>query len=666
MDLVLGIDTGGTYTDAVLLDHAARRVLAATKALTTRHDLAVGILNALDALPVFDPAAVRLVSISTTLATNAIAEGKAQRVALFLIGYDAELVAAFNFGGRFATSRYYYFAGGHDLFGQERAPLDVDALRRRAQALQGEVDAIAVSAYFSPLNPKHEEQAAAALAEVCDLPVVLGHHLSTKLNSVERATTATLNASLVSVLRRFVAAIRASMNARGIAAPLMVVRGDGTLMSAEAVDRLAIETIHSGPAASAIGGRFLAGRDPALVIDIGGTTTDIATVEAGQVTIDEAGATVAGYRTAVRAGNIRSFGLGGDSWLAYDKEGLLRIGPARVVPLAYLAARHERVHDELASLGRRAPSEAVIDALEYWYLSRDEGGEAGDPRVARLLDLLRERPRALPEVIKTLGLIHPLQLAGHHLIEREVVGRAGLTPTDLLHVRGDYAPWDVEAARAAAQTFAGLRSRTVEELTEQVLASMAEAIVAETLQYLSGRRLAPRDYVSARTDMGRWLFDNSLGLNRHRYLESTLRLNVPIIGIGAPAGIFLPRVAELLHTELALPEHYAVANAVGAVAGSVVAAREAIVYARLREWTPVGYVVQVGETRETFRRLEPALEFARAEAQRQSEAEAARLGAVAPATRVEAIPNGVDSYRVRAWTVGNPRLMRSAPDSPNT
>jgi N-methylhydantoinase A/oxoprolinase/acetone carboxylase beta subunit len=476
---------------------------------------------------------------------------------------------------------------------------------------------------------------------------------------VERATTATLNASLVSVLRDFIAAVQASMNTRGIAAPLMIVRGDGTLMSAAVADRYAIETIHSGPAASAIGGRFLSGRDPALVIDIGGTTTDIAVVEAGQVTINEAGATVAGYRTAVKAGNLRSFGLGGDSWLTYDKEEKLRIGPARVMPLAYLAAQHPRVADELIGLGHRHPNEAVIDALEYWCLLREEeGGHSGDPRVAQLLDLLRAGPRPLPVVLKTLGLIHPMQLSGHHLTEREIVGRAGLTPTDLLHVRGDYTPWQVEAARAAAQTFAGMRGRTVEELTEQVLAGMAEAVAAETLQFLSGRRLAPRDFVSVRNDMGRWLFDNSLGLDR-KYLETTLRLQMPIIGIGAPAGIFLPRVAELLHTELVLPEHFAVANAVGAVAGSVVAAREALVYARLRELTPIGYIVQVGETRQMFPRLEPALEFARAEAQRQSEAEAAQLGAVAPHSRVEEIPNGVDAFRVRAWTVGNPRLMQA-------
>jgi len=127
-DLVLGIDTGGTYTDGVLLDYHNRQVRATTKTLTTHDDLTRCILSALDALLPDDPSLVKLVSISTTLATNAIAEGKGRPVALFLLGYDPDLVQRFKFEGNFATSRFYYFQGGHRLNGQEQAPLDIEAL----------------------------------------------------------------------------------------------------------------------------------------------------------------------------------------------------------------------------------------------------------------------------------------------------------------------------------------------------------------------------------------------------------------------------------------------------------------------------------------------------------------------------------------------------------
>jgi N-methylhydantoinase A/oxoprolinase/acetone carboxylase beta subunit len=391
------------------------------------------------------------------------------------------------------------------------------------------------------------------------------------------------------------------------------------------------------------------------VIDIGGTTTDIAVVDMGQVKINEEGTTVGGYRTAVKAANIRSFGLGGDSWLTFDKAEQLKIGPTRVVPLAHLAAEYVHVHDELVGLLRKRATESLLDELEYWFLLREDAQATNDPRVDALYDLLREGPRSVPAILKALKLQHPMQFAGYQLLERELVGRAALTPTDLLHVNGVYAPWDVEAARAAGEVVARMRRVNVEEFCEQVFGAMTDAILAEVVQFLSGRELVARDLYARRRDLGLWFFDNSIHPH-DRYLRTTIKLAMPIIGIGAPAGIFLPPVAEVLQTELVLPPHYAVANAVGAVAGSVVATCEAIVYARVRDLNPVGYIAQVGETHATFPRLESALEFARAEAIHQAEVEALRAGAVSPHTRVEDVPNGVDSYRIRVRAVGNPRL----------
>ena len=109
--LVLGIDTGGTYTDGVLLEYHSRKILAAHKSLTTKRDYSIGIENVIEGIDIKDPSAIRMVSVSTTLATNAIAEGKGKRVVLFLIGYDPELVASFNMESRFATPNFFYFNG---------------------------------------------------------------------------------------------------------------------------------------------------------------------------------------------------------------------------------------------------------------------------------------------------------------------------------------------------------------------------------------------------------------------------------------------------------------------------------------------------------------------------------------------------------------------------
>jgi N-methylhydantoinase A/oxoprolinase/acetone carboxylase beta subunit len=666
-NLVLGIDTGGTYTDGVLLEYESRRVLASHKSLTTKRDFSIGIEEVIAGIQIEDPSAIRMVSISTTLATNAIAEGKGKRVALLLIGYDPDLLSRFKLDGRLATPNYYFFDGGHDLYGREKKPLDLSGILARVVELRGKVDAIAVSAYFSPLNPEHENRAYNAISSICDLPVVLGHQLSTKLGSVERATTAALNASLLAVLQDFVIAVRRAMERRQIDAPLMVVRGDGTLMSDEFAARTPVETIHSGPAASAIGGRFLSRNDDALIVDVGGTTTDIALIVNGQVTVSEEGATVGEYKTSVKAANLLSIALGGDSHigLGHDKE--IRLGPERVTPLAYLAWTYPEVHRQVKALALRTWSQATPDWLEYWFLLRDPSG-LGEPHSTReqeLLALLRDGPRAVPDILKELKLLHIAQVGVSELFRQEIVGRAGLTSTDLMHIEGRYDVWDAEASAMAWKVFCQLQFRDPDEVRQEVWSHASEMILHAILTFLAARplqlgdrqrSLAPR---GADRDMARWFFYNSV-YRTHPHLETSIRLSKPIIGIGAPAGIFLPPVAQALHTELLLPEHYQVANAVGAIAGSVMVEEELLIYPQLsRSGLEVfGYYVQAHDERYEFEELGEALAHARTLSRQRALGAALRSGADNPQVTVEELTDGLDTYRIRAKAMGNPRLTR--------
>ncbi|KAA3661869.1 MAG: hydantoinase/oxoprolinase family protein, partial [Chloroflexi bacterium] len=509
--MVLGIDTGGTYTDGVLLDYASRDVLTSFKSLTTRRDFAVGIEAVIDGIQIDDPTAIKMVSISTTLATNAIAEGKGRRVGLLLIGYDSELVAKFKMAQRFGTPHYAYIAGGHDLYGREKEPLDLPAILQQVDAFKQQVDAIAVSSYFSPLNPEHENEAHAAIRKRCDLPVVLGHQLSTKLGSVERATTAALNASLLAVLQELMLAVRQAMAQRDIDAPLMVVRGDGTLMSAEFAADTPVETIHSGPAASAIGGRFLSGLDDALVIDVGGTTTDIALVESGQVAVSGEGAMVNGYKTAVSAANILSIALGGDSHIHLKAGKKLGVGPERVVPLAYLADQYPQVNQQLKSLSNRMRARATADWLEYWFLAAAAPDEtANTTHEKAIIRLLRDGPQPVPTILKKLNLLHVGQLDVDNLWRLEVLGKSGLTPTDLLHVEGHFTPWQVEAAQHAVNLFYRFLYREPAELHQQVWQTMTDMVMRAVITFLSGKTVPDPTNRQEADDLGYWLFNNSL------------------------------------------------------------------------------------------------------------------------------------------------------------
>jgi N-methylhydantoinase A/oxoprolinase/acetone carboxylase beta subunit len=597
------------------------------------------------------------VSISTTLATNAIAEGKGKPVALLLIGYDPELIDRFKLASRFATSNYFYFDGGHDLYGREKQPLDLPAILAKVEAIQGQVDAIAISSYFSPLNPAHEIRAYEAISSRFDLPIVLGHQLSTKLGSVERATTAALNATLLSGLQDFVVSVRRAMARRQIGAPLMVVRGDGTLMRDQTAAQVPVETIHSGPAASAIGGRFLSGLDDALVIDIGGTTTDFALVQGGQVAVSEEGATVGNYKTAVKAAHLLSIGLGGDSHISLDRRQQILVGPERVVPLAYLSSEYPAVQNWLRALSRSVEMNDSPDWLEYWFLQREppDNRRQLTRNQEALVDLLRSGPLPLPEILERLALLHPLQIGAERLFRREIIGKSSLTPTDLLHVDGHWSLWDVEAATYALGVFCNFINREPGEVQRIVRSQMTETITRAVITFLSGKSLEPP--IQLDEDAGWWFFQNSL-YQVHPHLETTFRLRIPIIGIGAPADIFLQDVAEALHADLILPQYHEVANAVGAVAGSVMVAEEILIYPRLtKEGLEVtGYYVQTRDELEEYQVLNAALDRARSLSQERAMAAAVQAGADNPQVVMEEEVDGLDTYRVRAKVMGNPRL----------
>jgi N-methylhydantoinase A/oxoprolinase/acetone carboxylase beta subunit len=257
MGVFLGVDTGGTYTDAVILDPAADRVIGTAKALTSRQDLAVGIGQAVDAALARSGVAagdVAMVALSTTLATNALVEGQGGRVALVFIGFDAGDEARAGLAEAMGGDPVIRLAGGHSHAGTEAAPLDIDALSRAVAEVAPGVVGFAVAARFATRNPAHELAARAAIRAATGRPVTCSHELSASLNGPKRALTAVLNARLIGMIDRLVSRLRTPPGgADRHHAPLMVVRGDGALISAAMVRERPIETILSGPAASIVG-----------------------------------------------------------------------------------------------------------------------------------------------------------------------------------------------------------------------------------------------------------------------------------------------------------------------------------------------------------------------------------------------------------------------------
>jgi N-methylhydantoinase A/oxoprolinase/acetone carboxylase beta subunit len=652
---IVGIDTGGTYTDGVLFDYHSRKVISSCKTLTTPEDLTQGIIAALDGLAIADALQVKLVCISSTLATNSIAEGKGRRVGLLLIGYDRDLVVGYDLERKFPTPFFAYFRGGHTVQGEEKASLDRESIVAWVEKKQDHLDALAISSYFSPLNTSHEEQALEAVHAVSSLPVVLGHQLSTRLDSIRRATTACLNASLVAIMREFIDAVRTSLKTHQIEAPLMIVKGDGSLMPDDVAIQKPVETILSGPAASAIGGKFLSGYRDAVVIDIGGTTTDIALVEDSQIGITEDGARVGERETAVRAAHIRTIGLGGDSRISFHPNRKITIGPGRVVPLCYLATKFSTVEQDILALPKKPLLDWKPTDLEYWFFQksckeRSTGG--GDERQRCLIEMLGKGPLSLTQILERFDLYHVMQLNAEALIRQGIVQQAAITPTDLLHVSGQFNAWHTEVARAALHVACVLFEQRSEELVEEVLHLMAAAIVEEVVVFL-GQRIEPGLPGVIGDPWGKW-FLRGVFTGKNPYVEVAVTSRFPVIGIGAPAGIFLNKVANYVKAPLFLPPYAEVANAVGAVAGSVVVVKEAVIYPRDDKGVQE-FQVQMGGERIGFGELDTAILYARDAAAKEARVAAVTAGAVDPQVLVDVCREGA-FFRVMAKALGNPRL----------
>ena len=270
----LGIDAGGTYTDSVLYDFTSDSVVAWSKASTTHENYAIGIEKSLENLlsKVSDAKLkkIGLVALSTTLATNAIVENKGGRVGLILIGYDTYNVKKIGFEPKVVIK------GKHSIEGEQREPLDIGKTKKAIlQLLAKGIDAFAVSSEIAVRNPEFEHRVKELIEEKSSLPVVLGSELTRELNCIKRANSCYLNARLIPLVSDLLESVRAILSSRVIHAPIMVVKGDGTLMSEEVAMRNPIEMVLSGPAASSIGGAWLSEVKNACIVDMGGTTTDV-------------------------------------------------------------------------------------------------------------------------------------------------------------------------------------------------------------------------------------------------------------------------------------------------------------------------------------------------------------------------------------------------------
>ena len=574
MSFILGVDTGGTYTDAVILEDE-ERVIAFSKALTTHSDLSLGIGLAIQkAIKKKNTATekISLVSLSTTLATNALVEGQGDRVALVMIGFQDSDLEKHSIFDALKGDPFLVIEGGHNYAGFEKSPLEKNKLSKWISGIKG-VSAYAVCSQFAVRNPEHELEAAEIIRKLTDKPVSLSHQISAKLNGPKRALTAVLNARLIALIDLLIIKAEHVIKSLGILAPLMVVRGDGALISAAQAREKPIETILSGPAASIVGARWLTGETEAIISDIGGTTTDIAVLKGGKPAIDPRGASVGPYRTMVEAVAMYTFGLGGDSEVKLELEGLgghISLGPKRVIPVALAASiEPDLIHQTLDSqLKNETPNDFDARFIRRTRASTEPVLSERDDKVYRRIG---EQFYPMSEVVKSrLDLQSVIKL-----VSMGVAQISAVTPSDASHVLGKSNAWDKEAAIKAIDLFARRRNGSGELLAGST-AQMAERIVCQLTDQTSSSILEMA-FSEEKVDFG----DKPDVLAKHPLIQfglagysDLIKVNVgiskKIIGLGASAPTYYPAVGAELNCEVILPEYAGVANAIGAVVGKIV------------------------------------------------------------------------------------------------
>lgn len=558
----LGIDAGGTYTDSAVYDFHEKKVLTKGKGLTTKWDFTIGIEESISKLEKSHLPKVDLVSVSTTLATNAIVEGYGQKVGLLLMPsgvYDPEQI------DNDPTS---VVPGKLTIAGDVLEDVDGEAVRKivRGMADNDGVKVFAVSGYAGSVNPEHELRVKEIITEETGLHVCCGHELSDLLNFYVRANTAVLNARIIPLLETFLEDIEESLKRFNISAPIMVVKGDGSLMSAEMAKNRPIETVLSGPAASIAGARYLTGESDATVIDVGGTTSDIGCISGGRVDVCRKGAKVGGWRTHVRALDMSTLGLGGDSEILFEEQNLL-IGPKRIAPISWLGSGYD-LDGALSFLERRVDYYLTTTRpLEFFMLTgeekqRDASAEHLTEGEKKVLSALRGGPLSLLELSERIDAGHWMMVRTKDLEDRHILQRCGVTPTDLLHVMGKMDLWDREGAGRLTEIVSGRMKLGKEEFSDLVFRRITDRLITELM-----KKQLDLDEHSDTIDTCpacAAILDNILSGGNEGF-RLTAKFLHPVIGLGAPVGFFMEAVPDKVDTNIIIPENADVANAVGAI-----------------------------------------------------------------------------------------------------
>lgn len=568
----IGIDTGGTCTDAVVYDTVDHKVLSASKTLTTKQDLKKGIIKALEGLDIEKVRQAKYISLSTTLATNACVENKGGRAKLIFIGVNPKVVERMKGTYGLPPIEDIFFLEGDPERGDDLGGTpNWEKFRADVKHQLKNFDSVAVV----QINPKfndgiYEKTAEDIIKEETGLACVRGYDLYQEINVQKRGATALLNARLLTVINDFFKSIEESLKKMDINLPIVIVKSDGSVMTKDFAAKRPVETLLSGPAASVIGAMELSRSRDALIVDMGGTTSDIALSKNGVPVIADAGIRVGRWKTMVKGISIDTFALGGDSGAKY-KNGILYLDDRRIIPLCMLAEEFPEIIPRLRAIAYRHKAYSYPAHEFFRLVNKPENEDIYTKNEKKIIKALERGPLSFEEAAAAAG-VNPFVFKMKRLEDEGIIIRAGVTPTDVMHIRGDYTDYNVDASILGVEYLSFATGESSEDVCEEIY-SLAKSrlysnLVRIFLKHETGEELSESEEMALQK-MTRYVFLNRNKQKEDFFVEPKFHTSSTLIGIGAPTRIFLRDVAELFNTKGDFPNYGKIANAIGAAVGNI-------------------------------------------------------------------------------------------------
>jgi N-methylhydantoinase A/oxoprolinase/acetone carboxylase beta subunit len=617
MRIGIGIDTGGTCTDAVAYDYESDSFLAKGKSLTTREDLSIGIGKALDAIP---PEYIReavLVALSTTLATNASLEDKGGRAKLVLFGSSRDFVQYADYDLRHGLKRDSYICVNvkPSYNSTDLDEPDWESWLKSNEEWLRDADALSAAELFHSINGAQLESKFKKFAEPFGVNVTCANELAGAVNIVSDGATALLNGKLLPIMNEFVAAAIGDFAKRGCTAPIMVVRSDGTLMASDFAKTQPVETILSGPAASVLAGKSFTDSPDYVIIDMGGTSTDISAVYGGKTEIDRSGIRLGNWRTCVQGVQVTPFALGGDTTIRLKDYKALELTTRKATPMCVAAQRWPEIKEMLRGLlSSKHINKYPLQEIYYLVREPSETKNFSDDEIL-LLSELRKGPVSLHDLERKTGL--SLYFFDSERLESEgIVMRCALTPTDFMHLKGDYAEFDREGSELAAKYILFVldrmnpldKPRTMDSLVDEAY-ELVEGHIYQNLASILLQKKYPYKFSDGIDEQTKYLIQQAWYErgDPNALLAQSFHSQTTLIGVGAPTHVFLPAVAKALHAPALLPEHANVANALGALMATINVEKRVEISKIRTAMGEVWYVAHLPSGNKRFDRLADAL-----------------------------------------------------------